>query len=199
MIKFFNLLITSRLVIISIGMITFIPAVLAQVSDKDISPEDIKIAIENINSNYYTPFDVANIGRVNNSLKNSYTSISGTNIYEYLEALTDISLQSKANGDVLWGRIQGGPYERKASEYVKNTFETWGFEDVQMQEFPLTSGVWVPSSVDLSVQQGETQVTLTSAATAYPSGVTPPGGLTLPVEYVNFILLGTLVTVNSPL
>ncbi len=186
MIKFFNLLITSRLVIISIGMITFIPAVLAQVSDKDISPEDIKIAIENINSNYYTPFDVANIGRVNNSLKNSYTSISGTNIYEYLEALTDISLQSKANGDVLWGRIQGGPYERKASEYVKNTFETWGFEDVQMQEFPLTSGVWVPSSVDLSVQQGETQVTLTSAATAYPSGVTPPGGLTLPVEYVGF-------------
>ena len=109
MIKFFNLIITSRLVIISIGMIAFIPAVLAQVSDKDISPEDIKIAIENINSNYYTPFDVANIGRVNNSLVNSYTSISGTNIYEYLEALTDISLQSKANGDVLWGRIQGGP------------------------------------------------------------------------------------------
>ncbi len=43
-------------------MIAFIPAVLAQVSDKDISPEDIKIAIENINSNYYMPFDVANIG-----------------------------------------------------------------------------------------------------------------------------------------
>jgi len=186
MIKFVNLIITSRLVIISIGMIAFIPAVLAQASDKDISPEDIKIAIENINSNYYTPFDVANIGRVNNSLVNSYTSISGTNIYEYLEALTDISLQSKANGDVLWGRIQGGPYERKASEYVKNTFETWGFEDVQMQEFPLTSGVWVPSSVGVAVQQSETQVTLTSAATAYPSGVTPPEGLTLPVEYVGF-------------
>ena len=37
-------------------MITFIPAVLAQVSDKDISPEDIKIAIENINSNYLKGF-----------------------------------------------------------------------------------------------------------------------------------------------
>ena len=186
MIKVFNLLRASMLVIISSGMLTFIPASLAQVSDKDVSSDDIKTAIENINSNYYMPFDVANIGQVDNSLVNSYTSISGTNIYEYLEALTDISLQSKANGDVLWGRIQGGPYERKASEYVKNTFETWGFEDVQMQEFPLTSGVWVPSSVDVAVQQGETQVTLKSAATAYPSGVTPPGGLTLPVEYVGF-------------
>ena len=62
MIKFFNLLITSRLVIISIGMITFTPAVLTQVSDRDISPEDIKIAIENINSNYYMPFDWVNKG-----------------------------------------------------------------------------------------------------------------------------------------
>ena len=62
MIKFFNLLITSRLVIISIGMITFIPAVLAQVSDKDISPEDIKTAIENVTSNYYIPFDWVNKG-----------------------------------------------------------------------------------------------------------------------------------------
>ena len=200
MIKVFNLLRASMLVIISSGMLTFIPASLAQVSDKDISSDDIKTAIENVKSNYYMPFDVANIGRVNNSLANgcsitsnlkikcndSYSSISGTNIYEYLEALTNISLQSKANGDVLWGRIQGGPYERKASEYVKKTFEIWGFEDVQMQEFPLTSGVWVPSSVDVAVQQGETQVTFKSAATACPSGVTPPGGLRLPVEYVGF-------------
>ncbi len=92
MIKFFNLIITSRLVIISIGMIAFIPAVLAQVSDKDISPEDIKIAIENINSNYYMPFDVANIGRVNNSLVNSYTSISGTNIYEIRQLFCQIQI-----------------------------------------------------------------------------------------------------------
>ena len=186
MMNFCSSLKTSRLVIISIGMVSFIPGVLAQVSDKDISPENIKTAIENVNSNYVMPFDVANVGRVDKSLVDSYSSISGANIYEYLEALTDISLQSKANGDVLWGRIQGGPYERKASEYVKNTFETWGFADVQMQEFPLTSGVWVPSSVDVTVQQGGAQVTLTSAATAYPSGVTPPEGLTLPVEYVGF-------------
>ena len=121
MIKVFNLLRASMLVIISSGMLTFIPASLAQVSDKDISSDDIKTAIENVKSNYYMPFDVANIGRVNKSLANgcsitsnlkikcndSYSSISGTNIYEYLEALTNISLQSKANGDVLWGRIQG--------------------------------------------------------------------------------------------
>ena len=62
MIKFFNLLITSRLVIIWIGMITFTPTVLTQVSDKEISPEDIKTAIENINSNYYMPFDWVNKG-----------------------------------------------------------------------------------------------------------------------------------------
>ena len=123
---FFNLFKASRLVTISIGMVMLIPAVLAQVPDKNISPEDFKIATENVLSNYYMSFEVANIGRVDNSLVNSYTSINGTNIYDYLEALTEISLQSKANGDVLWGRIQGGPYERKASEYVKNTFETWG-------------------------------------------------------------------------
>ena len=45
MIKFFNLIITSRLVIISIGMIAFIPAVLAQASDKDISPEIADVAV----------------------------------------------------------------------------------------------------------------------------------------------------------
>jgi hypothetical protein len=43
-------------------MITFTPAVLTQVSDKEISPEDIKTAIENINSNYYMPFDWVNKG-----------------------------------------------------------------------------------------------------------------------------------------
>ena len=183
---YFILFQARRLVTISIGIAMFVPAVLAQVPDKNISTEDFSRAAEKVTSNYNLSFEVANVGRADNSVVNRYTSISGTNINDYLRELTDISLQSKANGDVLWGRIQGGPYELKASEYVKNTFETWGFEDVQMQKFPLTSGVWIPSAVGVAVRQDENQVTLTSAATAFASGVTPPGGLTLPVEYVGF-------------
>ena len=43
-----------------------------------------------------------------------YTGIKGDAIHEDLEALTEFSRESKRDGNLLWGRIQGTKYERRA-------------------------------------------------------------------------------------
>jgi hypothetical protein len=150
----------------------------------EVDPKEFGRAAEAVAKNYNLTFNAANVGRTDPTVANRYPEISGDNVYQYLSDLTDISLQSKADGNVLWGRIQGSIYERRAAEYVKEKFDNWGLENVRMQDFPITSGVWVPSAVSVTVALDGGDFELPSAATAFPSGVTPTEGLTLPLEYV---------------
>ncbi len=174
----------SKIALVSgVGLVALFGSI-ATADDSGLSPNDFSEATKGLHEKYHLTIEPSDVSRAEPSSEGAFAGIDGSNIFEYLRALTDISLESKANGDVLWGRVQGGPYERKASEYVKAKFDEWNLENVRLEEFPLSRGVWEPSAVSTSVRVGKEHIELTSAATAYASGTTPKGGLSLPIEYV---------------
>ncbi len=115
-----------------------------------------------------------------------YKDISGDEIHQYLRELTEFSQQSKAEGEVLWGRIQGSKYEYEATQYVAEKFTQWGLKDVSIERAPVREPVWRPTAIELTIKGGDDHpdYTLKSAMTAFPSGTTPAEGLTAPIEYV---------------
>lgn len=119
-----------------------------------------------------------------------YPAIQGDRVFTFLEQLTEFSYDSRDQGDVLWGRVQGSNAERLATEWVATKFRDWSLQDVKIEQFPLTAGSWRPTSMSLTAlnEDGTTRLELVSAATAYPSGQTPEKGLVAPIEYVG---LGT--------
>ncbi len=138
--------------------------------------------LKSVKKSFFLPLDLE---RVNRPLdQNSYPEIKGENVYQYLDDLTDFSLQSKADGNLLWGRTQGSIYERRATEYVKEKFDKWKLENVRIEEFPLHHGNWIPTATSVTVQMEGKTVALESAVTAFPSGTTGEAGVTLPIEYV---------------
>lgn len=148
-------------------------------------------AVETIEKEQFLSFDGRRANRPDPEAMERHASIDGERILQNLKELTEFSLQSKADGNALWGRIAGSKYERLATEYVEKEFLEYGLENVRIEEFPLTNGDWQPSAVSLEVmseQADKTLTTLNSAATAYPSGTTPTEGLVGKLEYVG---LGT--------
>lgn len=116
-------------------------------------------------------------------------SITGEEIHGYLRKLTEFSQQSKEDGNVLWGRIQGSKYEYDATKYVAQELKKWGLNDIAIQRAPVREPVWQPSKIELIVKSHEGErYQFKSAMTAFPSGITDENGITAPIEYVG---LGT--------
>lgn len=115
--------------------------------------------------------------------------IQGEEIHGYLQDLTEFSQKSKADGEVLWGRIQGSKYEYEASKYVEQHFKNVGIDDIRFERFKVQNPLWRPAAIELSVNNNQDEkIKFNSAMTAFPSGVTEVSGLTAPIEYVG---LGT--------
>ena len=152
-------------------------------------PEQVSEKIEKFKDYRFTPLEMPSLSETVGPEDDPYTAISGDETLGYLDALTQFSLQSKADGDVLWGRVEGTKYEREATEYVKKQFEDWGLENVRMDSFPLSDEVWYPEKIELRAVSGHESLsgkgyTFKSAMTAFASGTTPPEGITAPIEYV---------------
>jgi len=166
-----------------IGKSLFMTNFLSYVIGVGAEPGHYRQALETVKNKYFLPIKFES--RVNRPLESSsYPEIKGENVYQYLDDLTAFSLQSKADGNVLWGRTAGSIYERRATEYVKDKFDEWQLENVRIAKFPLNFGAWVPTASAVSVQLKDQTVLLESTATAYPSGTTEEEGLNLPIEYV---------------
>jgi len=119
-----------------------------------------------------------------------YTGIKGAELHKYLEDLTEFSRQSERDGNLLWGRVQGTKYERRAAEYVMNKFEEFGLKDVRMEEFPCVAPQWHPSELSLTLIGGSSpgapkeDYVFKTAFAAFEPGVTPPEGIEAEVVYV---------------
>jgi hypothetical protein len=119
-----------------------------------------------------------------------YTAIAGEEIHGYLRELTEFSLQSKHAGDVLWGRVQGTVYERRATEYIQEKFEEWGLQNVRMEDFRCHQPQWNPTEIGLTLIGGSSpgapaeDYTFATAMTGFQAAVTPERGITAPVEYI---------------
>ena len=164
------------------------------------TPPDIdsfRNSIEKFESEQFIKFKADPAQRPDADMNELYGSVNGDNVFEYLTVLTNFSVQSKEDGNALWGRIAGSVYEQRATEYVASKFKEWGMEHVRIQEFNLTSGDWHLEKAALQVQVGNSTdawVNLGTTTTPYPSGVTSDEGILAPLQYVG---LGTIADLRG--
>jgi len=155
-----------------------------------LTPEEMALRVEKFISLRVEPLDLPVLGASRGAGGERYGDIRGDRIHGYLRKLVAFSQESKRNGDVLWGRLHGSVYERRATEYVRDQFASGGLEDVEIQPFTAVEPRWVPEEIELRVLAGADgsppaqRYTFRSAMTGFPSGVTPAQGITAPVEYV---------------
>jgi len=116
-------------------------------------------------------------------------NITKGELEEYAGVLTGIALESKNDGEILWGRIQGTKYERKALRWIAEKLKSFGLTDVHHDPFPSQFPQWRPTTCDVvitaapSFKDNESYV-FEGAITAFVSATTPKGGIESEVIYV---------------
>lgn len=135
------------------------------------------------------PFDIPQSPQLLDPRFDPRASIQAAVISEYLDHLTGISIKSKNDGNLIWGRVQGTKYEREASDYVEEQLKTFGFADVRKDLVPARRPLWHLEHLELTVtaasgfEDGQTY-SFSNALTAYQSATTPIGGVEAEVIFV---------------
>ncbi len=115
--------------------------------------------------------------------------IKAKQLEDYAKVLVDIALESKSDGEILWGRLQGSPYERKAHRWIFDQLKSMGLTQVHHDSFPSGFPQWRPTVCDLTVVAApgfgnQKRYEFKDAITGFVSATTPKGGLRAPVVYV---------------
>ena len=135
------------------------------------------------------PFDIPQSPQLLDPRFDPRASIQAADISEYLDHLTGISIKSKNDGNLIWGRVQGTKYEREASDYVEEQLKAFGFADVRKDLVPAWRPLWHLEHLELTVtaasgfEDGQTY-NFSNALTAYQSATTPQGGVEAEVIFV---------------
>ncbi len=115
--------------------------------------------------------------------------IKAGDLAAYGEVLKSIAEQSKDDGELLWGRIQGTKYEREAHRWIYQQLQSFGLEDVHYDKFPAQYPQWRPTRSELLVtaapgfSPGES-FNFEHAITAFISAATPLAGIEAEMVYV---------------
>ncbi len=118
-----------------------------------------------------------------------YSGISKEYIFEWTQKMKDVSLQSKNDGEILWGRIQGTKYEHMAFELLEEELKSLPLDEVHYQRYPCQFPQWRPTKCDVEVltapnlAEGE-NYKVPNALTTAVSAVTPEGGAVGELIYV---------------
>ena len=117
----------------------------------------------------------------------------GSEILQSVRDIVAFSERSRLDGNTLWGRISGSPYERMAAEYVRDQFTGYGLSDVRIEDFsrapqdwPLSWQVTLLGDDSYGPQTRDYEFKL--AFPASDSGSTPEQGIDAELVYVG---LGT--------
>lgn len=152
-------------------------------------PEEYERKLHSERSAHYHPVGLEQLPQVLDAETDPRRGITAKQIEDYARVLTDIARESKRDGEILWGRLQGSPYERKALRWIAKELESMGLEEVHHDSFPSGFPQWRPTTCDLSVVaapgfgEGD-RYEFRDAVTAFVSATTPKGGLRAPVVYV---------------
>ncbi|MEP6160357.1 MAG: hypothetical protein ABJ171_08320 [Halieaceae bacterium] len=135
------------------------------------------------------PLGVAAISQQLEESSDPRRDITAQEIGGYLDALTAIAVKSKADGNLLWGRVQGTKYEREGSNWVQQKLQEFGFGDIRKDRVPARRPLWWLDDLELSVVRAPgfgvgQEHRFTNALTAYQSATTPKQGLVAEVVYV---------------
>ena len=160
---------------------------LGEVSFK--TPEEYNRVIEQETKAAIGEFDIGLVQQSIDESSDPYNDILASDIQKYLDTLTEFAIQSKKDGNLIWGRIQGTKYERDAALWVGEKFREFGIQDVRVDTVPARRPLWYLSDLELTItkaptfKKGETYQ-FKSALTGYQSGTTPKEGVEAEVIYV---------------
>jgi hypothetical protein len=109
----------------------------------------------------------------------SYASIDGAHLKQYVEELAAMSRRYRDNGHPqFWGRIIGTDADAENGRWLAARFKAIGLSDVREQGFDLPPQ-WMPQSWSVSASGGGKTRPLASAQPTYRGEATPDGGLDL--------------------
>ncbi len=73
-------------------------------------------------------------------------ALSGDQLMADVRRIVDFSLESKAAGDPLYGRISGMPAERKTVDWAVAKLKASGLKDAHAEPYPFETKLWLPVS-----------------------------------------------------
>jgi len=154
-----------------------------------LSPEEYQAKFNAEKSTTIRSFGIGPIAQAIEQESDPRNDITAVQIQGYLDHLTDISLQSRRDGELLWGRIQGTRYERQASNWAEQKLKDFGFDDVRKDRIPARRPLWRLDELELTVTSAPTfgadeSYRFSNALTAYQSATTPEGGIEAELIYV---------------
>lgn len=109
-----------------------------------------------------------------------YTELEGEPIRELLRQIVGFSVESRASGDLMWGRVSGFPAAEKTAGWVAEQYRAAGLRDVQVQKYSADNTMWWPDQWEVRLLgtdvlgSGTDDVILRSAVPA--RGASIPGG-----------------------
>ena len=114
----------------------------------------------------------------------SFTELRAERVREYLEQVVQFSVQSRARGDALWGRIAGTPAFLDTVAFAADQFREAGLENVAVEEFGVSEPLWLPTAWKVTLLgDGWPDVVLESAFPQRPSPAID-GSVTAPLVFV---------------
>jgi hypothetical protein len=91
-------------------------------------------------------------------------SLSGEKMMADVRRIVDFSLESKAAGDKLYGRISGLPAEKAAVDWAVAKLKAAGLKDARAEAYPSEAPLWLPVSFEARMtSEGAPDVVLQSA------------------------------------
>ena len=135
------------------------------------------------------PIGIVPLNQPRDDTNDPRSRITALDIESYSEQLVEFSEQSRRDGNILWGRIEGTKYEQAAHDWIFTKLKEFGIEDVQYDKFPTYESIWFLSANSLEVlgapgfADGQT-FEVEDAITPFPSKNTPAGGVRAEHVYV---------------
>jgi hypothetical protein len=112
----------------------------------------------------------------------SYASIDGAQLMQYLKEQTAMSRRYRDKGHQFWGRITGTEVDAENSEWLMAQFKRIGLSDVKEQPFDLQPQ-WMPASWSVKATGAGKSVDVATAQPTYLGVGTPATGLDLDVVW----------------
>jgi hypothetical protein len=110
-----------------------------------------------------------------------YRDLEGEPIRALLREIVGFAQQSRADGELMWGRVSGLPAAAATGDWVAEQYRAAGLRDVQVQRYAGDVGMWWPEQWEVralgtdALGAGTDDVILRSAVPARGTGI--PGGV----------------------
>lgn len=152
-------------------------------------PEEYDKKLRDLRARYQHKLNLPILPQILDEKTDPRNKILAKEIEFYANKLTSFAQESKDDGNVLWGRIQGTKYELKAHQWIRDQLKSFGLTDVHYDEMNAQYPQWRPTKIDLEVINApgfsETETyRFKEALTAFVSALTSDKGVEGELVYV---------------